>query len=287
MSDYAIGDVQGCYTQLINLLELIGFDDKKDRLWFVGDLVNRGPDSLRVMRFVRNLTIKPIITLGNHDLHFLACAYGVKHQKVMNTVKYRRVHQSLEQDSLDELLSAPDCLALSHWLRQQKLLHFDEKFNVVMTHAGIYPLWNLSQAQALAEEAERFLQGNDYLDFFKHMYGNEPSQWSDALKGMDRLRFIINALTRMRFCNVDGRLNLTYKGTLEQAPADIIPWFNLPARQQIKPDLVFGHWAALKGQTKSPDLHAIDTGCLWGGQLTALRLQDKRLFQVPGYTAKH
>lgn len=279
MSDYAIGDVQGCFTQLMNLLDAINYDETNDRLWFVGDLVNRGPESLSVLRFVQRLKVQPVITLGNHDLHFLACAYGIKSPTLKPV-------SGLEQDSLDELLQAPDCRILSHWLRQQALIHYSKELNVVMSHAGIPPAWNLTTALQLANEAQNLLCDGDYIHFFNHMYGNEPAYWQESLSGMDRMRFIINALTRMRFCNEDGGLNLMYKGGVKNAPDSIIPWFNVTTRMTIKPDIVFGHWAALAGCTNTPSVYAIDTGCLWGGYLSALRLQDKKLFQVSGLNVR-
>lgn len=265
--DYAIGDVQGCYEPLQRLLELIQFDDKVDRLWFVGDLVNRGPESLAVLRFIRSLTIKPHITLGNHDLHLLGSLFAKNPWKG-------------HDDTLQEILKAPDGEALGHWLRQQSILCYSPEFNIVMCHAGISPLWDLSQAMALAKELEAVLAGDNFREFLTEMYGNEPDRWSDDLKGVARLRAITNYFTRMRFCDAEGRLNLSYKGTLAAAPAELYPWYAVPKRKEITTEIVFGHWAALMGDCPNPAIHAIDTGCLWGGQLTALRLQDKKRFAV-------
>ena len=269
VADYAIGDIQGCYQQLLQLLDKINFDTHNDRLWLVGDLVNRGPQSLDVLRFVQLLAITPVITLGNHDLHLLARAFG-------------RIKVKQHDDSLDDILSAPDGLTLCHFLRKQKVLHHDKELNVVMTHAGIAPCWDLDKAKLLARELEKLLQGDDYLSFFDSMYGNLPDIWSDDLTGCDRLRLITNYFTRMRFCYPDGRLNLSYKGTIANAPKPLIPWFKVPNRKRLTQDVVFGHWAALQGQVDVSHLHAIDTGCLWGGDLTALRLQDKKRFTVAG-----
>ncbi len=267
MSDYAIGDVQGCYEPLQRLLELIQFDETADRLWFVGDLVNRGPESLAVLRFVSRLPIAPRVTLGNHDLHLLGSLF-VKESW--------RGHD----DTLQEVLNAPDRDELGHWLRKQSILYFSEELNVVMCHAGIAPIWTLSQAMQLANELESVLSGDNFCDFLAHMYGNEPNAWSDDLKGVDRWRAITNYFTRMRFCDSQGRLNLSYKGTLADAPANLYPWYAVPGRKPIEVDIVFGHWAALLGVSPDPKIHAIDTGCLWGGQLTALRLQDMQRFAV-------
>lgn len=269
MSDYAIGDVQGCYGPLQQLLELIQFNERQDRLWFVGDLVNRGQESLSVLRFVKNLCITPRITLGNHDLHLL-CKLFTK------TARYNA------DDTLHAILMAPDRDELGHWLRQQSLLYHDPHLNVVMCHAGIAPMWNLAKAKTLAHEFEHALAGPNYQWLLSHLYGNEPELWNENLTGIERLRVICNYFTRMRFCEANGALMLDYKGTLAAAPSHLHPWYAVPHRQAIKPDIIFGHWAALEGQCPLPHIHAIDTGCLWGGKLTALRLQDKQRFTVPG-----
>ena len=269
MADYAIGDVQGCYDALQRLLDHIDFNERRDRLWFVGDLVNRGPDSLAVLRFIQLLPIKPHITLGNHDLYLLSHLFG------------QQKHLARE-DTLHAILNAPDREELGHWLRAQSLLIHSPELNIVMSHAGIPPNFNLAQAKARALELEIALSGEDYLDFLTHMYGNEPNIWHDSLNGIARLRFICNAFTRMRMCAEDGRLSLTHKGTLENAPSSLYPWFAVPNRQAIEADIIFGHWAALKGQCDVPHIYAIDTGCFWGGPLTALRLQDKQRFVVSG-----
>jgi len=273
VSDYAIGDVQGCYEPLQRLLELIDFDEKTDRLWFVGDLVNRGPESLAVLRFVKALAITPIITLGNHDLHLLGSLFGEEPWKG-------------HDDTVEAILKASDAEDIGHWLRTQSILHYSPEFNVVMCHAGIAPLWDLAQAQSLAQELEKALSGDNYKEFLNHMYGNNPDMWSDELAGLDRLRIITNYFTRMRFCDAQGRLELGYKGTIAKAPANLYPWYNVPQRKAIEADIVFGHWAALMGVNPNPEIHAIDTGCLWGGLLTALRLQDKQRFSVLGLVRK-
>ncbi|HAU1297543.1 TPA: symmetrical bis(5'-nucleosyl)-tetraphosphatase [Legionella pneumophila] len=268
--DYAIGDVQGCYDPLQRLLELIDFNEKEDCLWFVGDLVNRGPDSLAVLRFIYSLPVKPKITLGNHDLHLLGLLFGGQPWKG-------------HDDTLEEVMLADDGEELGHWLRKQSLLCRSSELNIVMCHAGIAPLWDLSKAVDLANELEAVLSGDSYHEFFAQMYGNKPDIWSDDLVGLDRLRVITNYFTRMRYCDAHGRLDLGYKGTLSKAPNHLYPWFAVPCRKEIEMDIVFGHWAALMGRSSHPRIHAIDTGCLWGGQLTALRLQDRQRFSVPGY----
>lgn len=269
MSDYAIGDVQGCYEPLQRLLDAIDFDDQRDRLWFVGDLVNRGPQSLEVLRFVNKLPVKPVITLGNHDLHLLGKLFG-------------QSRRDNADDTLQAVLLADDAEELGHWLRKQSILHHDPDLNVVMCHAGIAPIWTLAEAKTYALELECMLAGDDFRDFFRNMYGNEPRDWSQELTGFDRLRVITNYFTRMRFCDSQGRLFMSYKGTIHDAPAGFYPWYAVPGRRDLSVDLVFGHWAALQGKSPCRRIHAIDTGCLWGGELTALRLQDKQRIAVKG-----
>lgn len=271
MADYAIGDLQGCYDPLQRLLNAIDFDDKSDKLWFVGDLVNRGPQSLAVLRFIRSLPVVPNITLGNHDLHLLSSLF---------TDSPWRGHD----DTIQEILEAEDGEELGHWLRKQSLLCYSAELNVVMTHAGIAPTWDLPRAQALARELEQVLSGDSFKAFLNQMYGNEPDTWSEHLTGIDRLRCITNYFTRMRLCNAEGGLALGYKGGLEEAPAGLYPWYAVPQRKKIEPDIVFGHWAALQGKCPDPRIHAIDTGCYWGGNLTAIRLQDRQRFVVQGQT---
>jgi bis(5'-nucleosyl)-tetraphosphatase (symmetrical) len=269
VADYVIGDIQGCYEPLQRLLDAIHYNEHTDRLWFVGDLVNRGPESLAVLRFIKQLPLAPRITLGNHDLHLLAKLFG------------GHVWDN-KDDTVQEILDAPDRDELGHWLRQQPILYHDATLNVVMCHAGIAPCWDLDLAKVLAAELERTLAGDSYVDYLAHMYGNQPDHWSDDLIGMDRLRIICNYFTRMRFCNKQGDLVLTYKGTLEKAPIDLYPWYSVPHRHEIDADIVFGHWAALQGKCPHPRIYAIDTGCYWKGALTALRLQDKQRFMVSG-----
>lgn len=271
MSDYAIGDIQGCYAPLLHLLDKIQFNEREDRLWLVGDLVNRGPQSLEVLRFIKNLPISPRITLGNHDLHLLSRIY-------LNSSANR-------DDTLQTILKAEDKEELGDWLRSQSLLFHDQNLNIVLTHAGIAPIWSLDQAKASAKEVESALTSDLFLDFLKHMYGNQPDLWSPDLKGFERLRIITNYFTRMRFCNAEGRLIMHYKGTVEEAEQNLIPWYLVPHRKTIPADIVFGHWAALKGRCPVQGIYALDTGCYWGGELTALRLQDRTRFSVKGLGA--
>lgn len=267
-SDYAIGDIQGCYDGLQRLLDKIKFDEHNDRLWFVGDLVNRGPHSLEVLRFIKNLPIEPIITLGNHDLYLIKIIFSKKDN--LN-----------KKDTLQAILNAPDVEELGHWLRKQCILYHDSKLNIVMSHAGIAPIWSLKQAKDRAKELEKTLANDNFHIFLDNMLGDIPDTWSDDLTNHARLRLICNYFTRMRFCKIkNGGLDLNRKGNIQEADNKIAPWFSIPNRIQIKPDIVFGHWASLGGVNPSPTIHAIDTGFVWGGAMTALRLQDKRRFSV-------
>lgn len=263
MATYAIGDIQGCYDELQRLLQQLHFDPAADRLWFVGDLVNRGPGSLEVLRLVKSLGDSAITVLGNHDLHLLAVAEGVA-----------ELHRS---DTLDEVLDAPDRDELLTWLRNQRLLHAEGEF--VLVHAGLLPQWSVKQATRLAQEVEGALRGNDYATFLARMYGNAPHRWEDGLHGYKRLRVITNVFTRIRICTLQGEMEFRFKGEVEKIPAGYLPWFEMPERKSRKATVIFGHWSAL-GLKVTPKVIALDTGCLWGGPMTAIRLEDRQLFQV-------
>lgn len=265
MAHYAIGDLQGCYSALQALLTKIEYDSQQDVLWFTGDLVNRGPDSLSTLRFVSRLP-RVHCVLGNHDLHLLALALA---PSVYHT-----------EHTLDPILEAPDRDELIEWLRQLPLLHHDPLLNYTMTHAGIPPQWSVSEAQQHAQEVQEMLRSDQAGVFLAHMYGNEPTHWSPTLQGWDRLRYIVNALTRMRFCDPTGALVLDIKGPLDSQTPELIPWFQLPNQRPPENRLLFGHWAALRGKTNQPNLFALDTGCVWGHQLTAMRLEDQVYFAV-------
>lgn len=269
MANYAVGDIQGCYQPLLRLLDRIAFNERDDCLWLVGDLVNRGPESLAVLRFIKSLPIPAKITLGNHDLHLLGSLFAGCPWKG-------------EDDTIQEILDADDGEELGHWLRAQSIIHYCPSLNTVMCHAGIAPVWDLPEALAFARELETVLAGNHYISFLAQMYGNNPNHWSEDLKGVDRLRLITNYCTRMRYCDVQGGLHFAYKGSVNKAPQGLYPWYEVPKRKAIAAELVFGHWAALKGECPIAGIHALDTGCLWGGRLTALRLEDKQRFSVPG-----
>lgn len=261
MSTYCIGDIHGCFVELQALLELIKFNSSTDQLYFVGDLVNRGPDSLKVLRFIKQLPNTTVI-LGNHDLHLLGLFYQVV---------------TFEAADLNPILAAPDCPELIVWLKTRRLLVYEQKFNAVIVHAGIPPSWDLQQALTLATEAETILQ-SDARDFLQHMYGDEPNEWHNNLQGYDRFRFIINALARMRFSSLTGKLDFTCKEKI--GPTNYLPWFQVPQRRIKNVDIIFGHWSATEGKCDTPHVYALDTGCVWGGSLTALRLEDKKLFKI-------
>lgn len=263
MAIYAIGDIQGCHAELQQLLEQIRFDPLQDKLWLVGDLVNRGPDSLRVLRLVKSLGDSAIAVLGNHDLHLLAVAEGAA-----------ELHRS---DTLDELLSAPDRDELLTWLRHQRLVYAEGGY--VLVHAGLLPQWDVERSLSLAREVESALRGDNYATFLARMYGNTPHSWSDDLGGYKRLRVITNALTRMRICTAQGEMEYKFKGEVEKIPAGYLPWFDVPERKSCDATVIFGHWSAL-GLRLAPKVIALDTGCLWGGPMTAIRLEDRQLFQV-------
>ena len=262
MAVYAIGDVQGCYDELMRLLEHVGFSASSDTLWFCGDLVNRGPQSLEVLRLVSNMGSSAVTVLGNHDLHLLAVAAGCG--------------KKLAKDTLQPILNAPDGEELIAWLRHQPLLHHDAKLGFTMIHAGLPPQWDLATAQRCAREMEAVLRGPGYHDFLLHMYGNEPNCWSPELTGINRLRFITNVFTRMRYCTVDGVLNLKDKGEVGSQPLGYLPWFAVPGRKTAAQPILFGHWSTL-GVGMMSNAISLDSGCLWGGQLTAVRIDEPEL----------
>ena len=257
MALYAIGDLQGCHAEFMALLERLKFDPRRDRLWLTGDLVNRGPASLAALREVRSLGRAATVVLGNHDLHLLAMAFAPK------TVKRR-------EPELEAVLDAPDAAELLAWLQARPLMHRDGALGWTLIHAGLPPQWTLAQAESCAREVESALR-DDVAGMLEGMYGDEPDRWSASLKGAARLRFSVNCLTRLRFVDCKGRLLLSYKGTIEDAPAGAMPWFRHPGRATKDDALVFGHWSAL-GFLSEPGLRCLDTGCVWGGALTALRL---------------
>ena len=263
MATYAIGDTQGCYHAFIALLARLQFDAKKDKLWLVGDIINRGCGSLEVLRWCYQHQSGIKTVLGNHDLHALAVAHGLK-----------AAHRG---DTLQALLDAPDAPKLLTWLRHQPLMISENGY--VMVHAGLLPQWSVTQALSLASEVECALHADSHLSFFANMYGNLPNYWHDDLTGLDRLRVITNAMTRMRICTVAGEMEFAFKGELRDVPSGYMPWFDVPTRQSSDSTIICGHWSAL-GLQKRKNIIALDTGCLWGGQLTAFCLETKQITQV-------
>lgn len=258
MPTYAIGDVQGCFDELQELLSRLAFR-QGDRLWFVGDLVNRGPKSLDVLRFVRDLGDRAVVVLGNHDLHLVS--------------QFEGFERSRKDDTFEDVLRSPHAKPLVDWLRTRPLMHVERGY--AMVHAGLLPQWSVAKSLSLAGEVHRALAGPRYRDFLSNMYGSQPDAWSESLAGWDRLRVIINAMTRLRFCTPQGTMDFRAKGAAP--PPGYVPWFETRHDEEV---IVFGHWSALGLKTKAK-LAALDTGCVWGGALTALRLEDRALFQVP------
>jgi bis(5'-nucleosyl)-tetraphosphatase (symmetrical) len=263
MATYVIGDIQGCFEALEKLLDRIGFDARRDRLWFVGDLVNRGPDSLATLRFVKSLGEGAVTVLGNHDLHLLTVAAGFAH-----------LHRG---DTVSDILQAPDREELLAWLRGCKLMHVEEGW--AMVHAGLLPQWRIERAHDLAREVESVLRGPGYVDMLRHMYGNRPDEWDDSLQGDDRLRVIVNAMTRLRLCTPQGKMDFRHKSAPRNLPSGYLPWYAIPHRASAGHPIVFGHWSTL-GLHAADDVVALDSGCLWGNALSALRLHDRKIFQV-------
>lgn len=276
MATYAIGDLQGCFQALQNLLNKINYNAEQDKLWFTGDLINRGPESLHCLRFVKDLVEKnkAVTVLGNHDLHFLAVANNLMPLK--------------PADTLHEILDAPDFADLCFWLRQQPLFIHDAESNYCLVHAGLAPAWNLEKALNCTHELSDVLKSDRYLTFLSQMYGDEPDQWRNDLRGMDRLRFITNCFTRIRYCDLIGKLNMEMKSPLGSQPKELMPWFQIPWRKHKNLKILFGHWASLYNSWDKLDDRAIfpenifplDSGCVWGNALTALRLEDGKRFEV-------
>lgn len=263
MSTYAIGDLQGCFLSLQALLHKIQFSPANDRLWFVGDVVNRGPGSLECLRFVKQLGNAATMVLGNHDLHLLSVAEGLR---PLN-----------KNDTLKPILDAPDCKALLAWLRQQKLLHIEDHYALV--HAGLLPNWGWPEAQALAHEIECALRGPQYQTLLQNMYGSEPDYWQADWRNAARQRVIINAMTRMRIISADGHMQLKFKGELNHIPDGCAPWFEAKTSRSPEHTIIAGHWSAL-GLHIVPHFAGLDSGCVWGRELTAMRLEDRAIFQV-------
>lgn len=264
MATYAIGDVQGCFQALQRLLDVIHFDPTVDRVWFVGDLVNRGPSSLEVLRFVKQLGAAAITVLGNHDLHLLAVHAGV-------TALQRK-------DTVQDILSAPDCEELLGWLRRQRIMYRESPF--LLVHAGILPQWSVDQGLQYARLLETVLQSENYQEFLPALYRCSTSSWVDHQPPEAQLGFLTNIFTRMRVCTLDGHIDLAFKGETRDIPQGYFPWFRIPPRLPRQETVIFGHWSAL-GILQHRHFIGLDGGCVWGRTLAALRLEDRKLFEVP------
>lgn len=267
MATYLVGDLQGCYDELRCLLDRVAFDPNQDKLYLVGDLVARGDKSLECLRFVKSLGNKAKTVLGNHDLHLISTALGIKKIKA--------------KDRVDAIFSAPDFEELITWLRCQPLLIYEEQQNFIITHAGISPDWDLSTTIRCANEVEQVLQYGNYYELIENMYSNQPDSWSDNLQGLDRLRYIINVFTRMRFCYQDHRLDFDCKLPVNQAPTHLQPWFKLDNPLFKQTNIIFGHWASLVDTPTPANIYALDTGCVWGNRMTMLRWEDQQYFTQP------
>ncbi len=272
MATYIVGDIQGCAVELEKLLRKCNFDCRHDQLWLVGDLVGRGPHSLETLRLLRSLGDAVVAVLGNHDLHLLAISEGIRDAK--------------PKDKLDALLAAPDFGNHIDWLRQQPLLIKHPQHQFVMVHAGLPPQWGLPIAEQMAQAVSEVIRSpNRALPLLQQMYNNEPALWSASLTDIEQLRFTINALTRMRYCYADGALDMTCKSPLGEQRKGLIPWFKL-RQTYLDPPLLFGHWAALMGKTKSEQYIGLDTGCVWGNHLSMLRWEDRKLYKQRAITRK-
>ncbi len=260
---FAVGDLQGCLEPLQRLLDKVNFDESKDQLWCVGDLVNRGPDSLGTLEFLYSIRKSLKVVLGNHDLHLLAIAYGEK--------KYK------EDNDLSRIIQSDNADTLLKWLRKQPLLQWDKDKNLAMCHAGIPPMWDLKTAKALSKEVQLVLKSSRHIYMYRAMYGNTPELWNDELQGMERLRVIINYFTRMRFLGPQGELDLDNKKDVKGAADDLKPWFQYP-HQLKKTRLLFGHWAALEGMFDHPQITGLDTGCVWGGPMTLQHIESGKRY---------
>ena len=261
MARYAVGDIQGCYDSLMKLLKKANFDPSKDELWSVGDLINRGPKDYQVLKYCMSLGDRFTCVLGNHDLHFLAIALGYFEAK--------------DSDTFHDVLDAPDLKEITDWLRNQKLAHYDQDRDILMVHAGVPPIWSVKKTLALAAEVEDVIRDKKLSRlYFANMYGNLPRVWSKQLAGTKRLRVITNYLTRMRFCDSKSRLEFRSKAGIKHAPKGYKPWFEVKDRKAEKTDILFGHWAALMGEAEAKHVHALDTGCVWGGRMTLINIDD-------------
>lgn len=264
MANLLIGDIHGCYNEFMRVLEKADFSST-DVLWLTGDLVARGPESLKVLKFVKQQSHQVRLTLGNHDIHLLAVYAGIS--------------KNSKKDHINQIFKDPDCDELINWLRHQPLVQIDESLGLIMAHAGISPQWDLDTMLKCAKDLSAMLSSASYPLFLDSMYGDFPDSWDDDLQGLDRLRYIANAFTRMRYCYSDGRLDFYCKDSPQDAPTKLKPWFLLPSKISDNYSIAFGHWASLKGKGTPENIYALDTGCCWGGKLTCLRWEDKQYFK--------
>lgn len=264
MATYIIGDLHGCFAEFQALMAKVHFDPAQDELWLTGDLVARGEDSLACLRFVKNLGERATVVLGNHDVHLLATLQGIKAVK--------------PKDNVQAIFDAPDREALQDWLRTRPLLAQHPVHQFVLVHAGISPEWDLPTAKTCAKEVEAVISGENFADFLAQMYDNTPDRWQADLTGVERWRYSLNVLTRMRFCYPDKRLDFACKSPVEEAPNELKPWFELDNPLFDELPILFGHWASLMGKSSKPNIYALDTGCAWGNHLTMLRWEDKAIF---------
>lgn len=271
MATYFVGDLQGCFDEFQRLLEQVKFNPQQDKLYLVGDLVARGEKSLECLRWVKAQGSAVQTVLGNHDLHLLSTAYGIKKIKPI--------------DKVEAIFSAQDSEELIAWLQQQPLLIHDQQHNFIVVHAGISPDWDLNTAIHCAKEVEQVLQKGNYYQLLSQMYADQPTKWHNDLQGIERLRYSINVLTRMRFCYQDGSLDFSCKAPINQAPPELKAWFELPNPLYQTTSIIFGHWASLVDQPTPSNIYALDTGCVWGNRLTLLRWEDKKLFVQPSLKA--
>lgn len=258
MSLFVIGDIQGCFDELQELVDYIAFNPKKDQLWFVGDLVNRGPKSLETLRWVKSLGNSAVTVLGNHDLHLLAAYIGAKEIRTTSSL-----YPTLQAKDIDELVN---------WLRKQSLMCYNKTFKFAMVHAGLAPQWTIKDALRYAKEVEKVLRSKKYKDFLFNMYGDKPNQWDGRLKGWNRLRTITNFMTRMRYCNNKGVMSFADKGPIGTQSSRMKPWYEISSRNSQDTTIVFGHWSTL-GYIHDHNIISTDTGCLWGGALTAVKIE--------------
>lgn len=276
MATYAIGDLQGCFDELMDLLNEINFDERNDQLWFAGDLINRGPKSLQCLEFVFDRKDNVNTVLGNHDLHLLAI--------------YEHVRQPHSSDTFDEILRSNNIKELVTWYRKQPFILHSEEFDYFLVHAGIPPQWSMSRSLDLANEVSQVLQTDQYFEFIQVMYGNKPDSWNEGLSGFDRVRYIINCFTRIRYCDQQGKLNLKENAEPGKQTAELVPWYAYPGRISKGQKILFGHWSTVtlgsEQDFRKFNAYPLDTGCLWGGTLTAMRLEDAHWFSVPSRQSK-